>query len=189
MDTPGYASTTEREPTPGYNDAYSVGATWGKQGQKNRKTTLSPLVGRVFLVNKRTTFFLWGLVIWMLHIGKVRHPGPGKRRFLPNQLSVEFGGWLTCGDLAVDSCAQFPAAAEQRLIPSRAPSVCHFLREAGHQSVWALPVRIRLLSGHAGVRGGQFRCRPSCFTYLCDRWVPRVLYAGKSSASSTLPTG
>ena len=28
-----------------------------KHGQKNRKTTLSPLVGRVFLVNKRTIFF------------------------------------------------------------------------------------------------------------------------------------
>ena len=45
----------------------------------------------------------------------------------------------------MDSCDQFLAVAEHRLIPSRARSVGHFLREAGHQSVWALPVRIRLL--------------------------------------------
>ena len=46
----------------------------------------------------------------MLHIGRARHPGPGKRTFIPGQLSIEFanfGGWLTYGDLAMDSCAQF----------------------------------------------------------------------------------
>ena len=41
--------------------------------------------------------------------------------FSPGQLSVEFvnvGVWLTYGDLALDSCAQFLAVAEHRLIPS-----------------------------------------------------------------------
>ena len=36
----------------------------------------------------------------MLHIGRARHAGPGKRHFAPGQLSVEFvnvGGWLTYG--------------------------------------------------------------------------------------------
>ena len=36
----------------------------------------------------------------MLHIGRARHPGPGKRSFIPSQLSIEFaniGGWLTYG--------------------------------------------------------------------------------------------
>ena len=36
------------------------------------------------------------------------------RSFIPGQLSVEFvnvGGWLTCGDLALDSCAQFPGGS------------------------------------------------------------------------------
>ena len=40
----------------------------------------------------------------MLHIGRAKHPGTGKRYFLPGQLSVEFvnvGGWLTYGDLAI----------------------------------------------------------------------------------------
>ena len=56
----------------------------------------------------------------MLHVGRARHPGPGPRDFTPGQLSVEFinfGGWLTSGDLALDSCAQFLAVAEHRLIP------------------------------------------------------------------------
>ena len=59
----------------------------------------------------------------MLHIGRARHPGPGPRFFTPGQLSIEFvyvGGWLAHGDLALDSCAQFLAVAEHRLIPSRA---------------------------------------------------------------------
>ena len=58
----------------------------------------------------------------MFHIGRARHPWPGPRSFT-GQLSIEFvivGGWLTCGDLALDSCAQFLAVAEHRLIPSRA---------------------------------------------------------------------
>ena len=67
--------------------------------------------------------------------------GPGPRSFTPGQLSIEFVnvcGWLTSGDLALDSCAQFLAIAEHRLIQSRARSVCHQLRWAGHHSVWAL---------------------------------------------------
>ena len=59
----------------------------------------------------------------MLHIGKAGHPGSGPRNIVPGQLSTEFinvGGWLTSGDLALDSCAQFLAVAEHRLIPSRA---------------------------------------------------------------------
>ena len=77
----------------------------------------------------------------VLYIRRARHPGLGPRDFTPGQQSVEFvnvGGWLTYGDLALDSCAQFLAVAEQRLIPSRARSICHHLRRAGYQSVWSL---------------------------------------------------
>ena len=92
--------------------------------------------------------------MWMLHIGRARHPGPGPHDFPPGQLSVEFinvGGWLTSGDLALDSCAQFLAVAEHRLIPSRARSVCHQLRRAGHHSVWAPACQDKIVGGHAGV--------------------------------------
>ena len=90
-------------------------------------------------------------MVWMLHIGRARHPGPGQRSFTPGQLSIEFayvGGWLTSGDLALDSCAQFLAVAEHILIPSRAR--CHQLRKAGHHSVWAPACQDRIAGGHAG---------------------------------------
>ena len=88
--------------------------------------------------------------MWMLHIGRARHPGPGPRSFTPGHLSIEFvnvGGLLTLGDLALDSCAQFLAVAEHRFILSRARSVCHQLRKAGHQSVWLLLLSVRIFSG------------------------------------------
>ena len=69
-------------------------------------------------------------------------------------MSIEFanvGGWLTFGDLALDSCAQFLAVAEHRLIPSRARSICHQLRRAGIHSVWAPACQDRIAGGHAGV--------------------------------------
>ena len=48
------------------------------------------------------------------------------------------------------SCAQFLAVAEHRLIPSRARSVCHQLRKAGHQSVWSLACQDRVAGGLGG---------------------------------------
>ena len=145
-------------PTPCYNDAYSVGtpkwASGGKGWQKHCRTTFSPLLGRLFLVSKRTFYFFWGVICWMLHIGRARHPGPGPSNIVPGQLSIEFinvGGWLTFGDLALDSCAQFLAVAEHRLIPSRARSVGHSLRKAGHHSVWAPACQDKIAGGHAGV--------------------------------------
>ena len=92
-------------------------------------------------------------MICMLHIGRARHPGPGKRRFHPDQLSVELinvGGWLTCGDLALDSCARFRAVAKHRLIPSRARAV-HQLGRAGRQSVCSPACQDQVAGGHAGV--------------------------------------
>ena len=117
----------------------------------------------------QTDFFFGRVILWMFHIGRARHPGPGPRSFLPGQLSVEFvnvGGWLTSGDLALDSCAQFLAVAEHRLIPSRARSVCHQLRRAGHHSIWAPACQDRVAGGHAGVGvvslGGALLSLPSC---------------------------
>ena len=105
----------------------------------------------VFFLEKDFTLFLR---VWFFHIGWARHPGPGPRSYTPGQLSIEFvnvGGWLTSGDLALDSCAQFLAFAEHRLIPSRARSVCHQLRGAGHHSVWAPACQDQVAGGHAGV--------------------------------------
>ena len=125
----------------------------------------------------------------MFHFG-ARHLGPGPRSFTPGQLSIEFvnvGGWLTSGDLALDSCAQFLATAEHRLIPSGARSVCHRLRRAGHYSVWAPACQDQVAGGHAGVGvvslGGATLSLPSFVTPQCKEFfrLGRVL-------RNTLPT-
>ena len=54
------------------------------------------------------------------------------------------GGWLTSGDLALDSCAQFLAVAGAR-------SICYQLRKAGYLSVWAPACQDRVARGHVGV--------------------------------------
>ena len=91
-----------------------------------------------------------------------------------------FSGWLTCGDLALDSCAQFLAVAEHRLIPSWAGSVCHQLRSLACQD--------QVAGGHAGVGvvslGGAPLILPSFVTPQFKEFfrLGRVL-------RTTLPTG
>ena len=90
----------------------------------------------------------------MLHVGRARHPGPVAGKGTQGRLSVEFdhiGGWLTNGDMALDSCAQVLAVAEQRLIPARARSIGHQLRKVGCRSVWAPACQDQISCGHAGV--------------------------------------
>ena len=132
-----------------------------------------------FLVGKqKDLLFFWGVICWMLHIGRARHPGPGPRNVVPGQLSIEFinvGGWLTFGDLALDSCAQFLAVAEHRLIPSRARSVGHLLRKAGHHSIWAPACQDKIAGGHAGVGVVSLGGAP---LYLCH---PLLLLNFRSS--------
>ena len=76
------------------------------------------------------------------------------RHFTPDHLSVEFvnvGGWLTQGDLTLDSCAQFLAVAEHRLIPSRARYISHQLRMARYQLFWSPACQDQVAGGHARV--------------------------------------
>ena len=81
------------------------------------------------------------------------------------------GGWLTYVDLALDSCAQFLAVAEHRLILSRARSVCQQLRGAGYQSVWSA-CQDQVAGGHAGVGVVRLGWCPSFFPPLS---LPSVL--------------
>ena len=70
------------------------------------------------------------------------HPSPS------NRLSVEFvnaGGWLSHGDLAFESRANFLAVAEHRFIPARARAISSELRRGQLPSVWHLRVRTLLL--------------------------------------------
>ena len=105
----------------------------------------------------------------MLYIGRARH------RRTPGILSVEFakvGGWLTHGDVALDSCAQCLAVAEHILIPARVRSVGHQLWVAGFQSVWAPACQDHIVvRGHAGVGVVSFGGAPlSALSLVTPGW-------------------
>ena len=58
--------------------------------------------------------------------------------FYPPGFSIDFlnvGGWLSRGDLALESSAHFLAVAEHRLVPARARTVATQLRQARRSSV------------------------------------------------------
>ena len=85
---------------------------WEITGRTTVRPHFLPKVGMDFWLAK-VSIFLFVLVVWMLHIGRARHPGPVACRGLEEYLSVGFvnvGGWLTTGDMALNSCAQFLAA-------------------------------------------------------------------------------
>ena len=76
----------------------------------------------------------------MLHVGRAGHPGPGSW-YYPSQVNFPLNLLMTFGDLAMDSCAQFLAVAEHRLIPSGVRSVGHLVPACQDQ----------VACGHAGV--------------------------------------
>ena len=77
--------------------------------------------------------------MWMLHIGRARHPGP--RCPPPGKLAIEcvsVRSWLADGDQALESRAGFLAVVQFRHIPARARSVSNELRiNSKASSVWA----------------------------------------------------
>ena len=133
------------------------GAFLGDSWQKHYETRCPPLVGFLlpytFLVSNRSLRCFWGLLVWMLSIGRARHPGPGTSSY-PPRFSIEFlnvGGWLSRGDLALESSAHFLAVAGHRFVPARARTVTTQLRQARRSSVWAPSCQDVTPGGHAGV--------------------------------------
>ena len=133
------------------------GAFWESSWQTQCKTRYSPKVGFLlaytFFVFEKSLRFFWGLILWMLSIGRARHPGPCTPSY-PCGFSIEFlnvGGWLSRGDLALESTAHFLAFAEHRLVPARARTVTTQLRQARRSSVWAPSCQDVTPCGHAGV--------------------------------------
>ena len=156
------ALVTCGEPTPGNYYMHDVvrlnGAYWGSSWQRQYKTRYSSffvgfLLPYTFLVSNRSLRLFWGLLVWMLSIGRARHPGRGTSSY-PLGFSIEFlnvGGWLSRGDLALESSAHFLAIAEHRLVPVRAHNVTTQLRQARRSSVWAPSCQDVTPGGHAGV--------------------------------------
>ena len=78
----------------------------------------------------------------------------GWARRLLGRSAVEFvnvGGWLTHGDVAIDSCAQFLAVAQHRLIPARVKSVGHQLHKCWISICLDTCLTGSSTGGHAGV--------------------------------------
>ena len=95
------------------------------------KTRYSPTVGFllpfVFATYKKSLRFFLGLILWMVSIGRARHPCPCNPSN-PSGCSIEFlnvGGWLSRCDLALESEAHFLAVAEHRLVPARSSKRNH----------------------------------------------------------------
>ena len=140
------------------------------------KTRYSPIVGFLlpytFLVSKRSLRFFWGLFIWMLSIGRARHPGPGTSSYPPG-FSVEFlnvGGWLSGSDSALESSAHFLAVAEHRLV-----TITTQLRQARRSSVWAPSCQDVTPGGHAGVGVISLHGAPLSLPTLLDSSFQGVL--------------
>ena len=126
----------------------------GNNGRPKRETSFpSPLprgITWVFLVSRTSMKRFWGELLWVLWIGRARHPGP----FGAGSLGLEafnVGGWLTHGDTALETTADFLAVSEHRLIPARVRSEWAELRRKGIYSVWAPASQEGSHVGHAGV--------------------------------------
>ena len=92
----------------------------------------------------------WGLVSWYLWIGRAKNPGPDYSQHLSVEV-FNVGGWLTHGDLALDTEVDFLAVTEHRLIPARVRSEWARLKAKGVASVWAPASQDASHVGNAGV--------------------------------------
>ena len=111
------------------------------------------MVGVFLLLAKERSGIFGGLILWMLSIGRARHPGPCIPSDPPGS-SIEFlyvGGWLSKSDLALESKAHFLAVAEHRLVPARARNVTTQLRKTRRSSVWAPSCQDVTPGGHGAV--------------------------------------
>ena len=121
----------------------------------------------VLLTGNKSRRWFWGLILWMLHVGRARKPGP---RCPPSdELVVECAnvqGWVANGDFALESQAGFLAVVEHQLIPARARSVSSDLRISSMaSSVWALAYSVP--GGHAGVGVVSLRGAPLTLPTFC----------------------
>ena len=122
-----------------------------------------------------------------LWICRAKNPGPGSSYHLAVEV-FNVGGWLTNGDLALDTEVDFLAVTEHRLIPARVRSEWARLRAKGVASVWALASQDASHVGNAGVgvvslRGAPLTL-PTCATaqfkafFDCGRVVRCTLPLG-----------
>ena len=129
-------------------------AVEGNNGRPKRETSFPFSLPRgrtwVFLVSRTSMKRFWGKVLCLLWIGRDRHPGPVGGGALRLE-AFNVGGWLTHGDIALETTSNFLAISEHRLIPARVRSEWAGLRRKGIHSVWAPAFQEGSHVGHAGV--------------------------------------
>ena len=111
------------------------------------KTSFSP--SWVFLFSRYSLKRWWGKVCWLLWIGRARHPGPFSGDMTIEVFNV--GGWLTHGDMVLETNVDFLAVVEHRLVPARVRGEWARLRARGASSVWSPASQESSHVGHGGV--------------------------------------
>ena len=88
-------------------------------------------------------------MLWLLWIGRARHPGPFSGSMTVEVVNV--GGWLTHGDMVLETHVDFLAVVEHRLVPARVRGEWARLRARGASSVWSPASQESSHVGHGGV--------------------------------------
>ena len=137
---------------PSLHDNYASVVSWNNGAlQRNcrrihSKTSFSPV--RSFLLCRNSLYRFRCVILWSLWVGRARHPGPGSFGVSVELFNV--GGWLTHGDFAHESSADFLAVAEHRLIPARVRGEWSWLRRSAVSSIWAPACQETSHVGNAG---------------------------------------
>ena len=111
-------------------------------------------------------------------IGRARHPGPGVVSFVVEVFNV--GGWLTHGDLVLDTEVDFLAVVEHRLIPVRVRGEWARLRRKGLATVWAPASQDTSHVGHAGVGVVSLRGAPLSLPTFATAQFKRFVDCGRA---------
>ena len=146
--------------------------------QKYGETSFSPF--GVFLISRNSRERFWGLVFWHLWIGRARHPGPS---VTSPHLGIEVlnvGGWLTHGDLALDTSVDFLAVVEHRLIPARVRSEWSRLRRKDLASIWSPASQDSSHVGNAGVGVISLRGAPLSLPTFATAQFKRFFDCGRA---------
>ena len=135
--------------------SWSSWAVEGNNGRPKRETSFPFPLPRgktwgFFLASRTSKKRFWRKVLWLLWVGRARHPGPVEGGVLSLQ-ALNVGGWLTHGDTALDTSADFLAVSEHRLVPARVRSEWADFRRKGIYSVWAPASQESSHVGDAGV--------------------------------------
>ena len=138
------------------------------------------LLLRVFLISRNSRERFWGLVFWHLWIGRARHPGPSVTSPCLGIEVLNVGGWLTHGDLALDTSVDFLAVVEHRLIPARVRSEWSRLRRKDLASIWSPASQDSSHVGNAGVGVVSLRGAPLSLPTFATAQFKRFFDCGRA---------